>query len=427
MSLFGLASVVFNKDTNSAGVKGPLKSLEVGAFTQTTLRYPIDVGAADKAHYMVFYIREQKNTKSPTVSDADSQANEKLIDAASSSSSNKPSLQTIPGLGGIKNPVSSFASDLVGKLNNGLNQLNSATGGKISGLTGAISQAAGGLASGIDNLFGQKSSIVSGNAGATTAIIDKSVKKITGGGLGIRTTRLTKDAIALYMPDTLQYTHSQSYDQLSVGSNMLGKTLGAGSSVIDKMKNDTFDSSAAEATIKAAVESAASSAAKKLGGDAGRFAFTATTGKVENPMLEMIYRSPNFRTFQFDFTFYPRDEKEAYEVQKIVETFKYHQAPEVEDNKLFLIPPSEFDIRFYYGGAQNPNIPSIATCILTTIDVNYAPNGFTTYEVPGETAPALGRTGMPVAIQLNLQFQEVTFLTKADFKGPKDFKPSENR
>ena len=38
------------------------------------------------------------------------------------------------------------------------------------------------------------------------------------------------------------------------------------------------------------------------------------------------------------------------------------------------------------------------------------------YEVTGENKPALGRTGMPVAIQLALQFKETTFLTKDDFK-----------
>jgi hypothetical protein len=54
--------------------------------------------------------------------------------------------------------------------------------------------------------------------------------------------------------------------------------------------------------------------------------------------------------------------------------------------------------------------------VLTTIDVNYAPNGFSAYEVPGENSPALGRTGMPVAIQLTLQFQETTFLTKEDYR-----------
>jgi hypothetical protein len=133
----------------------------------------------------------------------------------------------------------------------------------------------------------------------------------------------------------------------------------------------------------------------------------------------MIYKSPAFRKFQFDFTFYPRDEREALEVQKIIKKFVFHQAPETYkglggSNSGFLVPPSEFDVQFYYNGAQNPNIPTVGTCILKNIQVNYAPNGFTAYEIPGENAPALGRTGMPVSIQLSLSFQEVVILTKSD-------------
>jgi hypothetical protein len=57
----------------------------------------------------------------------------------------------------------------------------------------------------------------------------------------------------------------------------------------------------------------------------------------------------------------------------------------------------------------------MTTSVLTNIDVNYAPNGWSAFEVPGENQPALGRTGMPVAIQVTLQFQETTYLTKQDF------------
>ena len=57
----------------------------------------------------------------------------------------------------------------------------------------------------------------------------------------------------------------------------------------------------------------------------------------------------------------------------------------------------------------------MTTSVLTNIDVNYAPNGWSAYEVPGENQPSLGRTGMPVAIQVTLQFQETTYLTKQDF------------
>ena len=73
-------------------------------------------------------------------------------------------------------------------------------------------------------------------------------------------------------------------------------------------------------------------------------------------------------------------------------------------------------IKFYYGGTQNPNIPPISTCVLETINVDYAPNGFTAYEVPNETQPSLGRTGMPVAMKVSLGFKETTYLTKSDFR-----------
>ena len=65
---------------------------------------------------------------------------------------------------------------------------------------------------------------------------------------------------------------------------------------------------------------------------------------------------------------------------------------------------------------ENPNIPQIATCVLVSLDINYAPNGWAAYETPGENEPYLGRTGMPVSIQATLQFQEMTYLTKADFR-----------
>jgi hypothetical protein len=112
--------------------------------------------------------------------------------------------------------------------------------------------------------------------------------------------------------------------------------------------------------------------------------------------------------------FYPRDEKEALDVQRIIETLTFHQAPELSSGA-FLMPPSEFDIKFYYAGKENPNIPMIANnCILKNIAVNYAPGGFAAYEVPGESA-SMGRTGMPVAIQFTLSFQETTYLTKDSF------------
>ena len=81
----------------------------------------------------------------------------------------------------------------------------------------------------------------------------------------------------------------------------------------------------------------------------------------------------------------------------------------------FLVPPSEFDIKFYYNGAENPNIPSISTCVLQTVDVDYAPSGFAAYEVlEDKGVPGLGSTGMPVGIRLGLVFKETQIITKFD-------------
>lgn len=415
MALFGFSDITFNQ--GSSPRKGPLAALVGSQFQKNTFRYPLDLGSADKSHYMVIYIRQQSATAygGEVVGDA-------VFDAQQASASASAQSQIMGAIQAAQNGklASHFGQDILNKVNSGLNQINQTTKGALSGLTGAIGKAAGNVVSGLDNVFGKANITVGGDSAATQAIIDTSIKKITNKSF-LQTTQLTTDAIALYMPDTLNYSYTQSYDQLSLGGEMLGKVAAAAQSA-----SDEYTKNGGKGAVSSVLKSAGLTAGQGLAGTLGKLTgseasaqigFTAATGKVQNPMLEMLYKSPNFRSFNFEFTFYPRDEKEALEVQRIIERLRFHQAPElVKDAQGFLVPPSEFDIKFYYAGAQNPNIPAIATCVLTSIDVNYAPNGFSAYEVPGENRPALGRTGMPVAIQVTLQFQETTYLTKEDYR-----------
>jgi hypothetical protein len=412
MSLFGFGNIVFDK-SNGDRTKGPLAALEKNQFEKTRLRYPIDLGQTDKAHYLVFYIREQTRTKFG--SGAGGAANKNALEDATKSQVAAGKAQIMGSIQKAKDAVnqakSGFASDVLDKLNGISSQ---------GGIAGALSKVAGNVVGGINNVFGSTSVTFGGNSQATEDQIQTSIKKITGQNLEfLRTTRLTKDSIALYMPDTLQYGYSQTYDQLSLGGELGGQALAAGKSALEEYEKTGKIGDAFGSVLKSAGNVAGQKGVKKLGELTGNQqtaqAILASTGRVENPMLEMVYKSPAFRDFQFDFTFYPRDEREALEVQKIIKKFTFHQAPEILAGAGgFLVPPSEFDIQFYYNGAQNPNIPTVGTCILKGIQVNYAPNGFTAYEIPGENAPALGRTGMPVAIQITLQFQEVVILTKSD-------------
>lgn len=405
MPLFGFGDIQFNKGASVR--RGPLGPLVDNRFKTTTLRYPLDIGNYDKGHYMVIYIRQQQNTQfKGTVVDENSI--NAAADATQQAAANKINSAMSGKMG------SSVGGELLSKINNGLDQINKVSGGVLGGLTSAVGKVAGGVASSVDSLFGQKTSLIGGNSAATQTVIDTSIKKITNKSF-IKTTQLTTDAIALYMPDTLAYSYSQSYDNAEMGGELLGQVAAAGVSAKEQMEKTGVLGGAA-ALGKSAVLGAGSAASGLLGQNTGAVAFQALAGVAKNPMLELIYKSPNFRTFQFDFSFYPRDEREALEVQKIIERLRFHQAPElVEDAQGFLIPPSQFDIKFYYGGVQNPNIPPMTTSVLQTIDVNYAPNGWSAFEVPGENQPSLGRTGMPVAIQVTLQFQETTYLTKQDF------------
>jgi hypothetical protein len=237
-----------------------------------------------------------------------------------------------------------------------------------------------------------------------------------------RTIRRVEDSVALYMPDTLQFTHNQQYGEPSLSGDIAAglATLSQGGSITDAFKKLQTENGDSAQALKQLVGNFSPAIAQALQSRSSLLSagFTAFTGVVINPMLEMIYSSPEFREFRFDFMFYPRSEREAAEVQRIISRFQYHQAPEIinEGAGFFLIPPSEFDIMFYYNGSINPNIPKISTCVLKSIDIDYAPNGqFSAYEVQGQTAPTPGGTGMPVGIRMSLQFKETEILTKKSF------------
>ncbi|NDB59816.1 hypothetical protein EB001_15420 [bacterium] len=135
----------------------------------------------------------------------------------------------------------------------------------------------------------------------------------------------------------------------------------------------------------------------------GTAGLSRLTGLAPNPRKEQIFKTVEFRTFQFDYQFYPRDAKEAQNVLNIIYQFKLHMHPEFKDANNFLyIYPSEFDIFYYNGTQENLNINRHTSCVLTDMTVDYSPNGqFTSFA-----------DGMPTQINISLIFKELATLTK---------------
>ncbi len=328
MPIFTLNDVSFDSIKSNDGLLD-------GKYSYDILRYPIDLGSADKGHYMVIHINAQKAT----------QVTDRRV------GSDAPTIYD-----------------------------NRIQTGNL-GIGGAIGQIIPGANVADDFYVGF-----------------------------LRTIYRTTDTIALYMPDTLAFTQNQQYSDLSL-SGMITAGLSAAAATVDDWKNSS-DLSGYMRNLSPFVALAAS------GNPMFTALYAAVTGSVVNPMLEVIYTSPEFRVFRFDFMFYPRSSKEAEEVQNIIERIRFHQSPEIKKDSFgfFLIPPSEFDIKFYYNGKENPNIPKISTCILTGLDIDYAPQGFAAYEVPKQESPTKGGTGMPVGIRLSLNFKETEYLVKDNYK-----------
>lgn len=225
-----------------------------------------------------------------------------------------------------------------------------------------------------------------------------------------RKTRRAAASIALYMPDTVNQTVVNDYDQVSMTQALgnAGLVAQAGGSVVEGM----VDAATSESITLGQTTGSAGGA--EIGGvlaeKSGAFGQGITdvllfsAGYAQNPQVELLFKSIQNREFLFDFKFVPRNSAEAKTIIEIIKTFRFFAAPEIPETSRgrYFVPPSEFDIEFMFGKDLNPNLPKISTCVLQGIDVNYGSAGqWTAF-----------KDGMPVEIAMQLRFKEVEIMHK---------------
>ena len=357
-------------------LSGPLKSLYAGTGLKDTYNYPSDLGTdPTKLHYVQFQVRE-------------------IIPAGYTSLNGSPK--------GAKPSIQ------VGTLSSAFN----------SGLS-AISEGASAFESFLNDIPGVD--ISNGEIGSSFKTVTGTLKSVVSNGIAISPTLSNiRSVVSLYMPDTLTATYDASYEELSLTDLGAGiNTLRAINEIATSAKGKLTGGGAMGALNAVGSDPASIQLAMQALGQTG------LGGKLQidpsvlgevllkgqgysiNPQLQMIYRGIDMRKFQLSFFFTPKSKDESSNVEKIINMFKFHFAPTIQSGasssatSMFLIPPSIFNVNFKINGKENKYLPKYGDCVLTNIDVNYAPNGWASHD-----------DGFPVQTQLTLEFMETEILHK---------------
>lgn len=212
--------------------------------------------------------------------------------------------------------------------------------------------------------------------------------------IGLRQTKRITDTITLNIPNNLVSRYSVNWEV---------EDLVLGSAAAD-ITNALVGKGSALSSIGTAISAGANIALSKLPGGSTA---SAMTGIAANPKKEQLFKNVEFRTFNFEYQFAPRNFQESESVKKIIKTFKYHMHPEFADDKGYLfIYPSEFEIFYYQGDKENLELPRHTSCVLIDMSVNYTPQGmFNSFD-----------NGAATLITLNLTFKELAILTKKEIE-----------
>lgn len=152
--------------------------------------------------------------------------------------------------------------------------------------------------------------------------------------------------------------------------NGLGSAADTAGSYIDRVRSKSGD-------VKTAVGAALAAAAA---GVQGQQLLTRTTGMVMNPNMELLFKGPALRPFQFKFLLSPRSKEEAEQVIKIIRFFKQGMAPIRSQSNLFIKTPHTFRLKYRHANGEHKGLNMFKECALQSFGVNYTPTGnYATY------------------------------------------------
>ena len=249
--------------------------------------------------------------------------------------------------------------------------------------------------------------------------------------------------ISLYMPDSLQINHNANYSDISM-TDTLGLTGIAANAYSDsKNRKDEANFLTQSGYGRAFTADIISKIAQgKLGmdGENVKDVLKNASGIYTNPQIQLVYKGIELRTFSLQFTFTPKSSQEAKATKDIIDTFTFYSVPGKSaaiagNSGQYLTPPQLMSIKFLFLGkngiagsisnvfssalnnlglntltsnptqtiknGQEAKVMTVSECVLTSVGVDYAPNGWASFN-----------DGYPVQTTLSLSFQETEIMTK---------------
>ena len=366
----GSTTPILRKTAIELADQGPTSRLGDDPFQFSSITYPRDVtNNMANGHYMLFYINVQNKTKFAEQYGLDSVPVNEYV-------------ETVDDVQGFTStPVPSTPGNAA-EINYRKGILNRGTKGQINTSDGA-------------DLRKGRTSQFQNNFAASYKT----------------TTRIT-DSVAIYLPPNVTDNTNAAYNGFATG--VVGLAAAGGANLIEAFRNNDFERAAQNITGTAkgiVAESAKKAVAGLIEGlteaEGSVELLNSAFGQADNPYMEVLFDKMALRTFTYYFKFAPKNKDERDDVQKILQLFRFHMAPELKGaNNRFLTLPSTFDIHYMFQqedgkASENDFYNRIATCVLEGCNVNYTPDGVKSF-----------RDGSPTQITMELQFKETELLTK---------------
>ncbi|HIB43648.1 MAG TPA: hypothetical protein EYO37_06715 [Nitrospina sp.] len=215
-------------------------------------------------------------------------------------------------------------------------------------------------------------------------------------------------SITLYTPVSLQEDLRPSWagQEVGIAGAEFGNIVDKAGGFTDKTIGAAIDAVEKGGGSSALTEIIQRAAGQVVGGLLGNAQGGAqalrSRGLATNPHLEAFFKGIDFRRFSFAFKLAPKNQKEALEIQSIIESFKYFSLPgyAADSREHFFTNPQVWRIQYFNANKMH----HFKHCALTGIGVNRAASGTnsTFYD------------NQPVEVDLSLTFMELGIITKDD-------------